>query len=140
MGHYAKVVNGIVKNVIVAKADFFETFVDTEAGEWVKTSYNTIGGVHYVPNSSPPVASEDQSKALRKNYAGVDFTYDGIGFSPPKDPELNSFVFNSATYLWDPPYSAPDLTEEQREAGHYYVWNEESHQADGSSGWVLNSG
>jgi hypothetical protein len=133
MGHYAKVLDGIVTNVIVAKADFFETFVDTSAGDWIKCSYNTRGGVHYEPNSNNP--SSDQTKALRKNFAGVDWKYDGVGFYEPQP--YPSWTLNSDTYLWDPPYSVPDLTEEQREAGHYYDWDEESHQADGASGWVF---
>ena len=67
MAHYAKVKNGIVETVIVAEAEFFETFVDDSPGEWIQTSYNTRGGVHYDPETGEP--SEDQSKALRKNYA-----------------------------------------------------------------------
>jgi len=47
MSHYAKVVTGIVTQVIVAEADFFDTFVDTSPGEWIQTSYNTRCGVHY---------------------------------------------------------------------------------------------
>ena len=49
MAHYAKVKNGIVEQVIIAESDFFTTFVDTSPGEWIQTSYNTIGGVHYEP-------------------------------------------------------------------------------------------
>jgi hypothetical protein len=41
MAHYAKVLDGKVTNVIVAEADFFETFIDTEPGQWIQTSYNT---------------------------------------------------------------------------------------------------
>jgi hypothetical protein len=41
---------------------------------WKQTSYNTIAGIHYDPNTNEP--SEDQSKAFRKNYAGIDYTYD----------------------------------------------------------------
>ena len=74
MAHYAKVVNGIVERVIVAEAEFFDTFVDDTPGKWIQTSYNTRGGIHYEPNSNTP--SSDQSKALRKNYAGVGFNYD----------------------------------------------------------------
>ena len=63
MAHYAKVRQGKVIKVIVAKADFFDNFVDDSPGTWIQTSYNTRGGVHYEPNSNDP--SEDQSKALR---------------------------------------------------------------------------
>ena len=45
MGHYAKVVNGKVTKVIVAQATFFDNFVDSSPGKWIKTSYNTRGGV-----------------------------------------------------------------------------------------------
>ena len=72
MAHYAKVLDGKVINVIVAEADFFKTFIDDTPGTWIQTSYNTRGGVHYEPNSHTP--SSDQSKALRKNYAGIGFT------------------------------------------------------------------
>ena len=66
MAHYAKVKNGIVETVIVAEQSFLKTFVDDSPGEWIQTSYNTRGGVHYDPATGEP--SEDQSKALRKNY------------------------------------------------------------------------
>ena len=130
MGHYAKVDNGIVKNVIVAQADFFETFVDTEAGEWIKTSYNTTGGIHYVPNSSPRVASEDQSKALRKNYAGVGWKYDGVGFYEPQP--YPSWTLNSETYLWEAPIPIPVVEDTT------FYWDESAYQADNSTGWVAN--
>ena len=46
MAHYAKVNGGIVEQVIVAEAEFFDTFVDSSPGAWIQTSYNTHGGVH----------------------------------------------------------------------------------------------
>ena len=51
MAHYAKVINGIVDQVIVAEPEFFDTFVDSSPGEWVKTSYNMSGGVYHVNNA-----------------------------------------------------------------------------------------
>lgn len=121
MGHYAKVIDGIVKTVIVAKADFFETFVDDAPGEWIKTSYNTRGGVHYQPNTDIP--SEDQSKALRKNFAGVGWTYDSTrdSFIPPKP--YNSWSLNEDTCLWEAPVPFPN-------DGNSYRWNEENQQWD----------
>jgi hypothetical protein len=47
MAHYAKVTNGKVVKVIVAEASFFDNFIDDSPGQWVQTSYNTRGGVHY---------------------------------------------------------------------------------------------
>lgn len=121
MGHYAKVVNQIVERVIVAKQEFFETFVDDSPGEWIKTSYNTRGGIHYEPNSWTP--SEDQSKALRKNYAGIGYTYDRErdAFYAPKP--YPSWVLNEATCIWEPPIPFPN-------DGKPYKWDE------GKKTWV----
>lgn len=115
MGHYAKVLDGVVQNVIAAKQDFFESFVDSTPGEWIKTSYNTRGGIHYEPDSNTP--SPDQSKALRKNYAGVGYAYDvqRDAFIPPKP--YPSWVLNDFACLWEAPIPYPD-------DGGLYVWNE----------------
>ena len=88
MGHFAKVTNGIVTQVIVAEPEFFDTFVDSSPGEWVQTSYNTRGGQH--PENRP----------LRKNYAGIGFTYDveRDAFIPPK-PE-GDYALDEETCLW----------------------------------------
>jgi hypothetical protein len=119
MAHYAKVNNGIVEKVIVAEAEFFETFVDTSPGEWIQTSYNTRGGIYYQPNSSIP--SDNQSKALRKNYAGIGYSYDiqRDAFIPPKP--FNSWILNETTCLWEPPVTRPATELEWNE---YYFWNE----------------
>ena len=83
MAHFAKVRDGLVVDVIVAEPEFFDTFVDDSAGQWIQTSYNTRGGVHYDQDGNE---SADQSKSLRKNYAGVGFSYDHAldAFIPPK--------------------------------------------------------
>ena len=113
MAHYAKVVNNIVTQVIVAEAEFFETFVDTSPGEWIQTSYNTYGGVHYIPETKEP--SADQSKALRKNYAGIGYTYDSVrdAFIPPKP--FASWLLDEETCQWNAPIAKPE---------GLYVWNE----------------
>ena len=116
MGHFAKVSNGIVTRVIVAEADFFNNFVDDSPGQWIQTSYNTRGGVHYKPNTNEP--SEDQSKALRKNYAGIGYSYDTTkdAFIPPQP--FNSWTLNEDTCLWDSPVAYPT-------DGKLHKWNEE---------------
>lgn len=115
MGHYAKVVDGKVTQVIVAKEDFFQTFVDSSPGQWIKTSYNTRGGIHYEPNSDTP--SPDQSKSLRKNFAGIGYSYDVTldAFIPPKP--YPSWILDEQTGLWNPPVPMP--TE-----GGPYQWDE----------------
>lgn len=122
MGHYAKVQDGVVKQVIVADESFFQSFVDDSPGEWIKTSYNTHGGVHYESDSNVP--SADQSKALRKNYAGIGYAYDAQrdAFIPPKP--FASWILNEDTCLWDPPVPHPS-------DGKPYEWNEEQQQ------WIL---
>ena len=106
MSHFAKVQDGIVTQVIVAEPEFFETFVDTSPGEWIQTSYNTHGGVH-ATGGTP----------LRKNYAGVGFTYDRTrdAFIPPKP--FASWVLNEETCLWDAPVAYPT-------DGKRYTWDE----------------
>jgi hypothetical protein len=74
-------------------------------------------GVHYQPNSNTP--SDDQSKALRKNYAGVGFSYDAQkdAFIPPKP--YASWVLNETTCLWEAPTPYPD-------DGGVYRWDEDT--------------
>ena len=95
MSHFAKVVNGIVTQVIVAEPEFFDTFVDTSPGEWIQTSYNTFAGQH--PNGAP----------LRKNFAGIGYTYDPVrdAFIPPKPGD--SWVLNEETCQWEDPDGQP---------------------------------
>ena len=114
MGHYAKIVSGIVQQVIVAEADFFNTFVDSSPGEWIQTSYNTRGNVHYSSNSNEP----DGGVALRGNYAGIGYIYDSANdvFYPPKP--YNSWAISAETnWVWTPPVAYPD-------DGKGYTWNE----------------
>jgi len=115
MAHFAKVVNGVVDQVIVAEPEFFDTFVDSSPGEWIQTSYNTRGGVHYNPETGEP----DGGVALRKNYAGVGFTYnrDKDAFIPPQP--YPSWTLNEESCLWEAPVAYP-------EDGQVYVWNEET--------------
>jgi len=105
MAHYAKVVNGIVERVVVAEEDFFQTFPEKFDGEWIQTSYNTRGGIHYQPNSNVP--SEDQSKALRKNYAGFGYTHDRVRDAFIAPQPYPSLTLNEDTCLWDSPIPRP---------------------------------
>lgn len=117
MSHFAKVNNGIVEQVIVAEQEFFDTFVDSSPGQWIQTSYNTRGGVHYNPETGEP--SDDQSKALRKNYAGIGYKYDTQrdAFIPPQPFE--SWMLNEQSCLWESPVPYPT-------DGGRYQWNEAS--------------
>jgi hypothetical protein len=105
MSHYAKVLNGQVTQVIVAEADFFNTFVDSSPGQWIQTSYNTHGNQH--PENRP----------LRGNYAGIGYTYDSVNdvFYAPKP--YASWTLNQSTWLWEAPVPMP--TDDQ-----LYKWDE----------------
>ena len=105
MAHYAKVNNGIVEQIIVAEDDFFNTFVDSSAGNWIKTSYNTHGNQH--PNGTP----------LRGNYAGIGYIYDHDNdvFYAPKP--YQSWTLNQSTWLWEAPTAYP-------KDGKRYIWDE----------------
>jgi hypothetical protein len=119
MSHFAKLDgDNIVTFVIKAtqNADGKEDEFTQSTGEvWKQTSYNTRGGVHYTDG----VPSEDQTKALRFNYAGIGFTYDEgrDAFIPPKPFE--SWVLDEATCLWVAPVPYP-------EDGESYTWDEDA--------------
>ena len=108
MAHYAKVENTLVTQVIVAEPEFFDTFVDSSPGEWIKTSYNTQGGVH-----------SDGGTPLRKNYAGVGYTYDTArdAFIPPQP--YPSWILNETSCIYEAPvpYPTDDLM---------YSWDEDT--------------
>ena len=104
MAHFAKIESGIVTQVIVAEQDF----VNTQAGTWVQTSYNTKGGQHILGGTP-----------LRKNYAGIGFVYDSErdAFYTPKP--YASWNLNETTCLWEPPVAYPDDDKS-------YTWNEDT--------------
>jgi len=104
MGHYAKVENGVVTQVIVADGpDWCEKNL---GGEWVQTSYNTRGGVH-----------SGGKLPIHKNYAGIGYTFDGIGFAAPQP--YASWSLNSTTYLWEAPVAKPVDDK-------FYRWDEDT--------------
>jgi len=105
MAHYAKVEDGVVTQVIVA--DDKEWCETNLGGTWVQTSYNTIGGVN----------NREGGEALHKNYAGIGYTWDGIGFAAPQP--YPSWTMNSATYFWEAPTVKPSDDK-------FYRWDEDT--------------
>ena len=100
--YWAKVSNEIVVQVIVANEDFFDTFVDSSAGTWLETKMDG---------------------SIRKNYAGIGFSYDSTrdAFIPPQP--YPSWTLNEDTCLWESPVAYPD-------DGNMYEWNESDQQWD----------
>lgn len=120
MAHYAFLdENNVVTEIIVGKDEGnfdWESQYGSFRGQACKrTSFNTRGGVYYDPITNEP--SADQSKAFRKNYAGIGYTYDSIldAFIPPKP--YASWTLNEDTCLWDAPVAYPD-------DGKRYTWDE----------------
>lgn len=109
MSHFAKVENGIVTQVIVAEQDVIDSGAFGDG--WIQTSYNTYGGQH--PEGRP----------LRKNYAGIGFTYDITrdAFIPPQP--FASWTLDENTCLWNAPIPYPD-------DGNRYTWD------DSTVSWV----
>jgi hypothetical protein len=96
MSHFAKVENGIVTQVIVIEQDVLNEGHWGDPASWVQTSYNTMAGVHRLGGTP-----------LRKNYAGVGYTYDAErdAFIPPKPYE--SWTLNEDSCTWVAPTPMP---------------------------------
>jgi len=122
MAHFAKLdENNIVVYVTVGRDedDGQEDVLSARTGDVYKqTSYNTFAGVHKLGGTP-----------LRKNYAGIGYTYDEArdAFIPPK--LYASWLLNETTCQWDAPIDYPT-------DGKVYSWDEEAHQADNLTGWV----
>jgi hypothetical protein len=103
MSHFAQVIDGIVQQVIVAEQDFIDTLENPS--QWIQTSYNTRGGSH------------PEGKPLRKNYAGVGYTYDSQrdAFIPPQS--FPSWTMSEETCLWNSPTPRPNDDK-------IYTWDE----------------
>lgn len=106
MSHFAKVENGVVTQVIVIEQDVLNLGHWGDPASWVQTSYNTQGGVH-TQGGTP----------LRKNYAGIGYTYDSVrdAFIPPSP--FPSWTLNEDTCLWSAPTAMPT-------DGKMYAWDE----------------
>ena len=116
MAHWAEIDdNNIVTRVLVTSNEEpdegYQWLIDTFGGTWIKTSYNTLNGVH-LQGGTP----------LRWTYAGVGFTYNLAldAFIPPC--VYKGWVFDIPTMSWTTPTPKPD-------SGFWY-WNEETEQWD----------
>ena len=139
MAHFAKLgINSKVIGVeVVANADTSDAndqedeavgiqFLESIHGWplWKKTSYNTKGGKHYDADGNE---SADQTKAFRKNYAGIGYTYDEDrdAFIPPKPTGYTSWVLNETSCTWEAPVAYPSVTEYGDPAQSYLIsWDE----------------
>lgn len=105
MSHFAKVIDGIVTEVLVIEQDVIDTGMFGDPALWVRTSYNTYGGQH--PEGRP----------LRKNFAGIGFTYDEVRDAFYAPQPFTSWTLDEDTCLWNAPVAYPD-------DGKVYAWDE----------------
>ena len=118
--HFAEIdENNIVKRVIVAEQDFIDSGAVGDSSNWIQTSYNTRGGIHYTPDSDEP----DGGIALRKNFAGIGYTYDSDKDAFYASQPYPSWLLNEDSCQWESPIPRPD--DDKR-----YKWNEENQSWD----------
>ena len=119
MAHYAEIneKNEVVRVLVVSN----DIFIDGQeylanvcglGGTWIQTSYNTYGGEHKLGGTP-----------LHKNYAGIGYIFDGVGFAAPQP--YPSWTLNQQSYLWEPPTPRPETG--------FWEWNEENLE------WVLTT-
>jgi len=107
MSHFAKIIDGIVTEVLVIEQDVIDTGLFGDPALFVQTSYNTYGGQH--PEGRP----------LRKNYAGIGYTYDADRDAFIAPSPFSSWLLNEDTCLWEAPVAYPD-------DGKSYAWDEDT--------------
>ena len=108
MSHFAQLdENNIVTRVIAIEQELIDTGLWGEPSSFVQTSYNTLAGQHRLGGTP-----------LRKNFAGIGYTYDSVrdAFIPPKPFE--SWSLNENTCQWDSPVPYP--SDDSKD----YEWNE----------------
>ena len=134
MAHFAKLdENNVVTQVIVVdNKDITDPHTGQEdeilgiafckkllGGNWKQTSYNGN---------------------MRTRYAGIGYSYNaGLDAFVPPQPHA-SWVLDNDTANWESPLgAAPALTDAESEAGSFYIWDEDAHQADNTTGWTLET-
>ena len=104
MSHFAKVINGLVEEVIVAEQEIIDSGLFGDPSLWIQTSYNTYGNVHYGPG---PNRQPDGGVALRGNYASIGSIYDAENDVFYAQQQFKGWVLNKTTWLWEPPIPRP---------------------------------
>jgi len=83
---------------------------------WKQTSYNTRAGIYYIPGTNEP--DPDQSQSFRKNYAGIDYSYDLTRDAfinpkpivPPEDEQYVYFDEFACLWIYAPPQPVIEVT------------------------------
>jgi hypothetical protein len=116
MGHFALVdENGIVQQILKAEQENIDSGIHGDPSQWIQTSYNTQGGIHYNPETGEP----DGGIALRYNYAAIGGHYDAEADAFYHPQPYPNWVLNTSTYIWEPPVPQPSVPPG---APNYWVW------------------
>ena len=119
MSHFARVVGGIVTEVIVAEQDFIDAGHAGDPSEWVQCSYNTRNNVHYEANMN-----STGREGLRGQFPGIGFVYDAnLDVFYPSSKQFDSWILDTGSLRWIPPLPYPGGASGD---GKYYEWNEEN--------------
>jgi len=120
MAYFAKLGTGnIVENVISINNT---VIIDTNGVEQEQLGVDFINNLY---GTNDIWKQTSYNNRIRKNYAGINYTYDQNrdAFIPQKP--FNSWILNEDTCLWEAPIAMPKLTQEQIDNKNYYIWNEE---------------
>ena len=123
MPHFAQInENNEVVKVLVVKQEYINSGSLGNPSKWIQTSYNTQAGKHY----DPITQEEDDGVALRKNFAGIGYTYDKSrdAFIPPQP--YPSWPLDEEMCVWVCPVPHPNenATDENPGDGKDYEWDE----------------
>jgi hypothetical protein len=112
MAHWAEVNsdNKVIRVLVTSNEgdEGYDFLVTNLGGRWIKTSYNTIGGKHRLGGTP-----------LRKNFAGVGYTYDEQRDAFIDEQPFVSWVLNEETCIWEAPTPYPT-------DGKNYGWDEQT--------------
>ena len=145
MAHFAKLdSNNVVEQVIVVANE------DTADVSGVETESIGVAFCQKLLGSDTNWKQTSYNSTFRGNYAGIGMTYVtnvatlGVGSTDVfigVQPHA-SWAIGVNTAQWYPPANpgeAPALSDSDRDAGKYYVWNESNYQADPATAWVLTT-
>jgi hypothetical protein len=139
MAHFALLDgNNKVQAVFYGRDEDNENDLSLRTGQTYKrTSYNTKGGKYYEWRDGIYQLALDQSKAFRKNYAGIGYTYDSNRDAFIAPAPFSTWVLNETTCGWEPPFPSPELSEQEFNDSKKYRWDEAAYLADNTQGWVM---
>ena len=115
MAHFALVEDGIVMNVMTVEQEVIDSDIFGEPSNWIQTSYNTNGGVHYDSETKEP----DGGIPLRKNYAVIGGYYDKVRDAFYEVQPYPSYVLDEESCIWNAPIPYPNDIHTNK-----YLWDE----------------